>query len=65
MAVLTWGMLLPAYNGGGVHEGLVCAYKGRPYYTPKSDARNCVPGTNCAENSLSCVSFWGVRDARH
>eukprot|EP00961_Rhodomonas_salina_P142295 1916294-Rhodomonas_salina.2 len=28
---------------------------------PKSNARTCIPGANCAENAVSCVGFRGVQ----
>eukprot|EP00961_Rhodomonas_salina_P060745 815555-Rhodomonas_salina.5 len=31
-------------------------------YAPKSDARNRIPGTNCAEIAVSCLGFRGVVD---
>eukprot|EP00961_Rhodomonas_salina_P188457 2543487-Rhodomonas_salina.1 len=29
--------------------------------TQKLNARNRIPGTNCTENMVSCIWFWGVR----
>lgn len=29
-------------------------------YTPKSNARHRIAGTNCSENAFSCPGFWGV-----
>eukprot|EP00961_Rhodomonas_salina_P236636 3197976-Rhodomonas_salina.2 len=30
-------------------------------YTPKSNTRNRIPGTNCAEIAVSCIGFRGIR----
>eukprot|EP00961_Rhodomonas_salina_P073355 985834-Rhodomonas_salina.2 len=32
----------------------------RRAYTPKSNTRDRIPGTNCTEFAVSCIGFWGV-----
>eukprot|EP00961_Rhodomonas_salina_P161577 2175997-Rhodomonas_salina.1 len=29
-------------------------------YSAKSNTRNHTPGTNCTENAVSCMRFWGL-----